>query len=86
MHPKVKSVKIEVHSPKNNPKYFENANIQAKLSKDSDPPIFDIRRPPIGYTWHHHQDGETMILVDKDIHNEFKHTGGQAKVNGKNRK
>ncbi|MED4695175.1 HNH endonuclease [Peribacillus frigoritolerans] len=22
----------------------------------SDPPIIDIRKPPEGYTWHHHQD------------------------------
>ncbi|MBP3040262.1 HNH endonuclease [Bacillaceae bacterium Marseille-Q3522] len=84
MHPNVKPVKIKVHSPKNNPKDFENANIEAKLSKDTDPPIFDIRRPPIGYTWHHHQDGETMLLVVKDIHDEFKHIGGQSTVNGKN--
>ncbi|QNK86773.1 HNH endonuclease [Sporosarcina sp. resist] len=83
-HPNVESIKIEVHSPKNNPKDFENANKAAKLSKDTDPPISDIRRPPLGYTWHHHQDGETMILVEKDIHDEFKHIGGQSKVNGKN--
>ncbi|MGG0656873.1 HNH endonuclease [Rummeliibacillus pycnus] len=86
MHPNVKPVKIEVNSPKNNPKDFENANIEAKLSKDTDPPIFDMRRPPIGYTWHHFQDGETMLLVEKDIHDEFKHIGGQSKVNGKNSK
>ncbi len=43
MHPNVEPVKIEVHSPKNNPKDFENANIEAKLSKDTDPPIFDIK-------------------------------------------
>ncbi len=50
MHPNVKPVQIEVHSPKNNPKDFENANIAAKLTKDTDPPILDIRRPPEGYT------------------------------------
>ncbi|WHY96652.1 T7SS effector LXG polymorphic toxin [Peribacillus simplex] len=86
VHPNVEPVKIEVHSPKNNPKDFENANIAAKLTKDTDPPISDIRRPPLGYTWHHHQDGETMLLVEKDIHDEFKHIGGQSKVNGKNSK
>ena len=86
MHPNVEPVKIEVHSPKNNPKDFEDANKAAKLTEDTDPPIFDKRRPPQGYTWHHHQDGETMLLVDKDIHNEFKHIGGQSKVNGKNSK
>jgi DNase/tRNase domain of colicin-like bacteriocin len=85
MHPNVKPVKIEVHSPKNNPKDFENANKAARLTKDTDPPIIDIRKPPDGYTWHHHEDGKTMMLVDEDIHREFRHIGGQSKVNGKNK-
>ncbi|MDF2082025.1 HNH endonuclease [Bacillus pseudomycoides] len=85
MHPNVKPVQIEVHSPKNNPKDFENANIAAKLTKDTDPPIIDNQRPPEGYTWHHHEDGKTMMLVDEDIHREFRHIGGQSKVNGKNK-
>jgi hypothetical protein len=85
IHPNVKQVKIEVHSPKNNPKDFENANKAAKLTKDTDPPIIDIRKPPEGYTWHHHEDGKTMILVDEDIHREFRHIGGQSKINGKNK-
>ncbi|MED1629262.1 HNH endonuclease [Bacillus mycoides] len=65
MHPNIKPVQIEVHSPKNNPKDFENANIAAKLTKDTDPPIIDNQRPPEGYTWHHHEDGKTMMLVMK---------------------
>ncbi|WP_311620242.1 HNH endonuclease [Peribacillus simplex] len=71
---------MEVYSPKNNPKDFENANKAANLSKDNDPPISDLRRPTLGYTWHHHQDGETMMLVDEDIHREFRHIGGQSKM------
>ncbi|WP_235617072.1 HNH endonuclease signature motif containing protein [Lysinibacillus mangiferihumi] len=51
----------------------------------TDSPIFD-NRPSLGYTWHHHQDGKTMVLVQKDIHDEFKHIGGQSKVNGKKNK
>lgn len=82
LHP---SIQLEVHSPKNNPKDFENANMAAKLTKDTDPPIIDLRRPPEGYTWHHHEDGKTMMLVDEDIHREFRHIGGQSKVNGKNK-
>ncbi|PFG12304.1 HNH endonuclease [Bacillus sp. es.036] len=85
MHPNVQPVKIEVYSPKNNPKDFENANKAAKLTIDTDPPIIDVRRPPEGYTWHHHQDGKTMMLVDEDIHREFRHIGGQSKINGKNK-
>ncbi len=85
MHPNVKPVQIEVHSPKNNPKDFENANKAAKLTKDTDPPLIDNQRPPDGYTWHHHEDGKTMMLVDEEIHREFRHIGGQSKVNGKNK-
>jgi preprotein translocase subunit SecA len=33
---------------------------------------------PKGYTWHHHQDGKTMQLIPKDLHNAFAHTGGMA--------
>ncbi|MEL7571255.1 MAG: HNH endonuclease, partial [Eubacteriaceae bacterium] len=28
------------------------------------------------YTWHHKEDGETLQLVQKDIHKEFTHKGG----------
>ncbi|WP_353959072.1 HNH endonuclease [Paenibacillus sp. PK1-4R] len=38
------------------------------------------------FLWHHHEDGKTMILVDEDIHREFRHIGGQSTVNGKNKK
>jgi RHS repeat-associated protein len=33
---------------------------------------------PRGYTWHHHQDGKTMLLVPSDLHNAVRHTGGVA--------
>ena len=35
-------------------------------------------RTPLGYTWHHHEDGETMQLIPFDIHDAVKHTGGVA--------
>lgn len=35
-----------------------------------------LRSTPEGYTWHHHQDGETMQLVPRDIHEQTGHTGG----------
>lgn len=31
-----------------------------------------------GYTWHHHQDGQTMQLIDTLIHGTFTHTGGAS--------
>jgi hypothetical protein len=40
---------------------------------------FKGSRPPANYTWHHHQDGKTMLLVPKSIHNVanggFSHMG-----------
>lgn len=34
-------------------------------------------------TWHHHQDGTTLQLVPKDIHNAVKHAGGVALAKGR---
>jgi len=31
---------------------------------------------PQGYTWHHHENGTTMILVDSEVHNNARHCGG----------
>ncbi len=33
---------------------------------------------PEGFTWHHVEDGETMLLLPKRIHDEARHTGGAA--------
>jgi hypothetical protein len=45
-------------------------------------------KPPKGYTWHHMEDGESMLLVRRDVHDctlgGFAHTGGASVV--KNRK
>ncbi|MGP4039067.1 T7SS effector LXG polymorphic toxin [Gracilibacillus sp. D59] len=82
-HPTVKPVEIEIASPTNRPLDYKNANRKAKLNKDSDPPVASLNEAPEGYTWHHHQDGKTMILVDKKVHREFTHAGGVNIVNGK---
>jgi hypothetical protein len=41
-------------------------------------------RPPDGYTWHHVEDGQHMILVRRDVHDAtiggFPHTGGASIV------
>ncbi|MDO6819047.1 PAAR-like protein [Zobellia sp. 1_MG-2023] len=31
-------------------------------------------------TWHHHEDGKTMMEVDKKIHDRFTHSGGVSKT------
>ncbi|WP_309244860.1 HNH endonuclease [Bacillus sp. WMMC1349] len=84
-HPTVKPVEIEVAKPKNPQDDFKAANKKAGLSKDSIPPVPKSNQPPKGYTWHHHEDGKTMILVRKDIHLDFRHIGGQSTINGKNK-
>ncbi|KQO04988.1 RHS-family protein [Paenibacillus sp. Leaf72] len=83
-HPTVKPVEIEVTKPKNPQTDFKKANEEAGLNKDSDPSVPASNKPPDDYTWHHHEDGKTMVLVDEDIHREFRHIGGQSTVNGKN--
>ncbi|THF66565.1 filamentous hemagglutinin N-terminal domain-containing protein [Pseudothauera nasutitermitis] len=35
-----------------------------------------LESTPVGYTWHHHQDGETMQLVPREVHAKTGHTGG----------
>jgi hypothetical protein len=35
------------------------------------------------YTWHHHQDGETLQLVDQTLHSKTGHTGGRAVTGGR---
>jgi hypothetical protein len=36
------------------------------------------------YTWHHHEDGESMIPVLQAIHGEISHTGGRSVVSPTN--
>ena len=37
-----------------------------------------LKETPGGYTWHHVEDGRTMILVPTDLHQAVRHTGGAA--------
>ena len=45
-----------------------------------------FKKTPEKYTWHHHHDGETMMLVPWDLHEAVKHTGGVAIVKQKKKK
>jgi hypothetical protein len=40
---------------------------------------------PQGYTWHHVEDTETLLLVPQDLHEAIAHTGGAAKLRGARR-
>jgi len=33
-----------------------------------------------GYTWHHHQDRSTMLLLPRDLHDAIRHTGGVSVI------
>jgi len=39
-----------------------------------------LDRTTKGYTWHHHQDGKTMLLVPTDLHRNVGHTGGVSVI------
>ena len=41
---------------------------------------------PAGYTWHHHEDCQTMLLVPADLHKKVSHSGGVSLVKCKNKK
>lgn len=36
---------------------------------------------PQGYTWHHVEDGRTMILIPSDLHDAYRHSGGASLIN-----
>jgi len=42
------------------------ANLKHHGTKDAIP----------GYTWHHLEDGKTLILIPSDLHDAYRHTGG----------
>ncbi len=37
-------------------------------------------KTPKGYTWHHVEDGKTLILIPTDLHDAVRHTGGAALI------
>lgn len=82
-HPDIAPVTIRISKPKNNSADFRAANEAAGLGPNTSPSVTNMSRPPEGYTWHHMEDGETMILINSDMHADFKHIGGQSLINGK---
>lgn len=34
----------------------------------------------MGYTWHHVEDGKTMLLVPSDLQGAVRHTGGASLI------
>lgn len=42
--------------------------------------VAGFAKTPDGYTWHHHQDGTTMQLVPRYLHEKTGHTGGFSRT------
>ncbi len=65
-------VTIDPHFTGNRDRDEREANKRAGLSVTPD-----------GYTWHHHQDGKTLLLVPFMLHFAVRHAGGVALRKGK---
>lgn len=70
-------------SPYTHPEYSEPVQIEYTGNRTNDysaaNKALGLKKTPPGYTWHHLEDGKSMILVDKVIHGTkfgFPHTGG----------
>jgi RHS repeat-associated protein len=67
-------------NPDFSPYALAEVKIQMKGNRTSDFVEADkaagFKTRPTGYTWHHHQDGETMQLVPTDLHKRVFHYGG----------
>ena len=68
------------------PIFDEYAAAKVKISDLTGDSISDINKAnkihhgdytnPKGYTWHHLEDGETLILIPTELHEAYRHTGG----------
>lgn len=85
-HPSgVQAVRIDL-TPGNRPADNRAAG-QAAIAQygdtmsDADRAIFARGETPQGWTWHHHEDGRTMMLIPFEINDVFTHIGGASPQN-----
>jgi hypothetical protein len=62
------SKRVQIEYTGNRSADFQAANRAAKLD-----------RTPEDYTWHHLEDGKSMMLVSRDLHKAVKHSGGVSR-------
>jgi len=67
-HPEVKDVEIEFTGD-----YYKDNKLADEAAG-----ITEEMRISEKYTWHHHQDGKTMQLIKRNVHQDFFHTGGMS--------
>jgi hypothetical protein len=75
------------------PKYSKSYPVQYSGNRSTDNALANRaagipgRKPPKGYVWHHLEDGKSMILVNRSVHDVsyggFPHTGGFSISKGK---
>lgn len=53
--------------------------IDQKLADKAAGFVGGVKRPS-GFTWHHHEDKKTMLLIPQDLNAAIRHTGGSAIV------
>jgi hypothetical protein len=62
---------VQINMTGNNNVDFKQANKEAGFGETK-------RSHPDDYTWHHHEDGNTMQLIKTDVHEVTPHTGGAS--------
>lgn len=67
IHKSIKPVKIVMTG--NHRQDFNRANA-----------IVGLKHTPKGWTWHHHQDCQTMQLIPGDLHRHVGHSGAVSKI------
>ena len=72
------SPKFESHSKAS----FNSSKLTGNYNKDAAAAnkFHGLDKTPNGFTWHHHQDGKTMLLVPRKIHTACRHAGGCAMI------
>jgi len=66
--------RAEIHQTGFNDIDFKAANLESGIGAGID----SHRLAHPGFTWHHHQNGTTMLLVPTPIHNAARHSGGAS--------
>lgn len=67
---------------------YARARVEIRFSGNTDRDIrmankiMGWKGEPNNFTWHHHHDGKTMLLIDSKLHDSVRHTGGSAIARG----
>jgi len=77
-------VEIELANPSNRQEDYRRASrkaLEKGLIKEDDFQQYSSPRASDAFVWHHAEDGKTMILMPRDLHEAVPHSGGISKIN-----